>query len=95
MPILGAEPNGASANIDQRLRDIDLNLLLAHYEKIQKQIIELRFQEAMLDAQDMPDDERKRQVTRINKMENVLTSEKHNCLARIRELSAEKVKQDK
>ena len=95
VPVLGAESNSAPVNIDQKLRDIDLKLMLAQYEKIQKQLIDLRFQEALLDAEDMTDDERKKQAARINKMENVLVNEHQHLLVRIRQLAGESAKQGK
>lgn len=96
-PVKSAETNSAPVNIDQKLRDIDLKLMLAQYEKIQKQLMDLKFNAALLEAgaEDMTDDERKKQITRINRMENVLENELHKLLVRVRQLAGEGVKASK
>jgi hypothetical protein len=90
-PIKGAELNPGAAKIENKLREIDLRLRLEQYEKVQKQLIEIRFQIAMLNAEDMPDEERKRQSARLSKMEEVLSVTLHQMLLQIRELAARDV----
>ena len=47
-PAPAAETNSAPATINEQLRDIDLKLALERYEKLQRQLFELRTEIALL-----------------------------------------------
>lgn len=93
-PIQSAETNIAVVNIEQKVRDIDLKLLLGQYENIQKQILDLQLQEAMLAAgsDDLTDEERKKQSMRIHKINDALASLRFQVMTQMRQLAEEGAK---
>jgi len=93
-PVFGGETNSASINIDQKLRDIDLKLMLEQYEKIQREIMALRFEEALGDAEDRTE-EQKKEAARRNKLHEILVNELHQLTIRSRDLAAKSAKEGK
>jgi hypothetical protein len=82
----GAETNNASLSIDLKMLDIDINLSLAFYEKVQKQLMDLRFQEALADAESRTDEEKKEDA-RMSRRAEVLSGLRNQLILQLRDLA--------
>jgi hypothetical protein len=91
-PLRSAETNMALVKIDQQLLDIDIKVLLAQYEKVQKQLTDLRFEEAILDDEDRTG-EQKKQEARRNRLEQNLIKQHALLVLNIHELAARRSKE--
>ena len=91
--LLADQPAPSSASVAERMWQIDLNLLLKHYEQVSAALMELRFERDMADAEEkvLSDKDKKLRAAREQVLVNTIDMTKLK-LRRMAEEEVEKAK---